>query len=388
MATALGASPAAADSGEITADDRARLTSLAQRYLQDRADRLTDGDGLTTQRLTTVPTGTSVEAKLAKDRTAIDARRSLLRKVNGGHHRAEVALLDVTFEARGSTVDVAFTEHTKLYFVRTYPGAPTFEEYGLQRRLSFTSTASGWLLAGDVTDLGDSVMAPDTDPAAATPVSMKAASPSRPSAATTRPTGAQLNDATKNAIKPGLKGTDASSAAYDYVAMLNYANRYWGPTEAQYNHAYRSYAGAGEGGDCTNFLSQIVGAGGWTTVGSWPWEDRTDNKNWFYGDYTWTTSYSWAAAENWYWFAAHESGRTSYIDNVWKLWVTDVLQVDFDRNDNISHSMFVTDRVGSGEWASEVYLTYHSGREDNKHNRPLSSFIATHPDAWYYAHRT
>jgi hypothetical protein len=64
---------------------------------------------------------------------------------------------------------------------------------------------------------------------------------------------------------------------------------------------------------------------------------------------------------------------------------TDVLQVDFDRDDNISHSLFVTGRAGSGEYADELYMTYHS---NNTHDRPLSSFIASAPDAWYYAHRT
>lgn len=128
-----------------------------------------------------------------------------------------------------------------------------------------------------------------------------------------------------------------------------------------------------------------MGAGGWTQVGSWPGDDRTDDSKWFYGDFTWTTSYTWPAAENWYWFAMHRSNRTSFIDNVWKLQVTDVLQLDFDRDDNISHSMFVTDRIGTGEWSSEVMLTYHS---DNQHNKRLSSIIETYPDAWYYAHRT
>ena len=60
---------------------------------------------------------------------------------------------------------------------------------------------------------------------------------------------------------------------------------------------------------------------------------------------------------------------------------SDVLQLDFDRDGNISHSMIVT-AVGSN---GERYLTYHS----NDHlNRPLTEILSAYPVAWYYAHRT
>lgn len=375
--TALGAAPASAGPDELAAADRTQLVSLAQRYLQERADRLTTDD-VTANRLTSVPVGAAIKADLAADLTAIDARRDVLRKVNGGHSHTEVAVLDAAFKTRGSSVEVSFTEHTKLYFTRVLPDAPKYEEYGLARSLTFTETATGWQLTGDVVELGPGELAPDTDPAAA--VVTKNGSPTRSHSAVSRPTGARTGIAAHT--KAGLAGEDVS-ALYDYGAMLTYANRYWGPADSDYNQSYRTYGGVG--GDCTNFISQVVGAGGWTTVGSWPGDSRADNSKWFYGDFTWTTSYSWPAAENWYWFAAHESQRTSYLDNVWKMLVTDVLQVDFDRDNNISHSLFVTGRSGSGEYADELYVTYHS---NNTHNKPLSSFIASAPDAWYYAHRT
>jgi len=381
VSIAVSGSPALANSGELSKMDRAQLVSLAQRYLQDRADRLADDDAAGTTALTSVRVSARLDTELAADRAAIDARRTLLRKVNGGHDRAEVAVLDAVFQTRGHSVDVAFTEHTKLYFARILPGAPTFEEYGLDRTLTFTGSSEGWQLSGDAVELGPGELAPDTEPTATRAVG-KAGVPTRQTSATSRPTVVQTRPG--SVTKPGLAGNDVS-AAYDYAAMLSYANRYWGPADSNYNSAYRSYAGSGDGGDCTNFLSQIVGAGGWTTVGSWPGDSRADNSKWFYGDFTWTTSYTWAAAENWYWFGAHKSGRTSYLDNVWKMLTTDVLQIDFDRNNNINHSMFVTGRAGSEEYASELYMTYHS---DNIHDRPLSSVIASSPDAWYYAHRT
>ncbi|MDX3664087.1 amidase domain-containing protein [Streptomyces sp. ID05-26A] len=382
-----GGTPASADITEIGEKDRAHLLSLSGRYLQDRADRL--AQDVRKADLTSVPVSVSLDSRLAADRDAIDERRALLKHANGGHKAAEVAVLAPRVDRSGVRATVRFTEHTKLYFTAPSPGGPLYEEYGLGRELTFALESGEWRLAGLASGIRPGSLAPDTEPNA--PGAIRSTAPKigsvgPRSSATTRPSAAQLAEAgTKVVAKPGLDGSGVS-ASYDYAAMLNYAVRYWGPTNNEYNQAYRTYGGVG--GDCTNFLSQIMGAGGWTTVGSWPGDDRTDDSKWFYGDFTWTTSYTWAAAENWYWFALHRSQRTSFVDNVWKLLVTDVLQVDFDRDDNISHSMFVSDRVGNGEWASELWLTYHSSNDHNERAKPLSSFIATYPDSWYYAHRT
>lgn len=61
--------------------------------------------------------------------------------------------------------------------------------------------------------------------------------------------------------------------------------------------------------------------------------------------------------------------------------LADVLQLDFDRDNNISHSMLVTATSSSGE----RYLTYHT---TDTLNRSLTSLISAYPSAWYYAHRT
>jgi hypothetical protein len=77
--------------------------------------------------------------------------------------------------------------------------------------------------------------------------------------------------------------------------------------------------------------------------------------------------------------------RTETLDYVHQMGVSDVLQVDFDANDNISHSMFVTRRDGTGAMADELYLTYHS---TDTLNKKFSSIFAANPNAWYHAHRT
>ncbi|MDD5125054.1 amidase domain-containing protein, partial [Methylovulum sp.] len=154
------------------------------------------------------------------------------------------------------------------------------------------------------------------------------------------------------------------ASAYSYSAMANYAKSY----AYSYNPAYRSFPN-----DCTNFISQAMSFGGWSMVGGF----YTLNSAWWYNSIH--QSYTWAGAENWYWFA-RGSGRTSYLSNVWYMLLADVLQVDFDRNGNINHTMIVT-TVGS----SDLYITYHS---TNTRDRSLRSFITQFPNAWYYAHRT
>ncbi len=104
--------------------------------------------------------------------------------------------------------------------------------------------------------------------------------------------------------------------------MAAYADKHWKKS----NSSYRVY-----GNDCTNFISQAMRAGGWKmTSGSF--SSRKSNKKWFYASKTWTTSYTWAGAENWYWFAVKHSKRTKPLNNVWKLLKADVLQADWKKD--------------------------------------------------------
>lgn len=154
-----------------------------------------------------------------------------------------------------------------------------------------------------------------------------------------------------------------ASAYYNRNAMVNYATTY----VYNYNNAYRTFPN-----DCTNFISQAMYAGGWTMVSGY----YTSNDVWWYN---WLNqSYTWAGAHNWYFFA-RGSGRTSSLSSVWNMQLGDVLQIDFQRDGQIDHTMIVT-WVGT----SDLYLTYHTN--DNL-NRSLQSIIDQYPNAWYYAHR-
>jgi hypothetical protein len=64
---------------------------------------------------------------------------------------------------------------------------------------------------------------------------------------------------------------------------------------------------------------------GWKAA-SGSFAGRKDDKKWVCASHTWTTSCTWADAENWYRFTVEHSGRTQSLDNVRKLAPTDVLQ--------------------------------------------------------------
>ncbi|MEO3892112.1 amidase domain-containing protein [Nonomuraea sp. B5E05] len=239
----------------------------------------------------------------------------------------------------------------------------------------FAKRNGRWELTDDVPQLPAGALPPDTYPQPVNQAPRPSVMPSDASS-TKRPKTVSRPDE----LAPGHRSPNAARLFYDYTAMVDYAYRH----VYNYNPNYRTYGG--EGGDCTNFLSQIVKAGDWQETSAWPGEDRTSPKEWFYGDLAATTTYTWAAAHNWFQFARVWSGRVTGLTNVWQMGIADDLQIDSDSNGNVSHSMIVTDIGIGGDGVDELYMTYHSS--DTK-DKPLSSIIAAYGDGTtYYAHRT
>lgn len=156
-------------------------------------------------------------------------------------------------------------------------------------------------------------------------------------------------------------------AGYSYSAMAKYAEKYW----KNYNSSYRKFNNVG--GDCTNFISQALRAGGWKNDTGW----YKSYKNWWYNSSNQTTS--WVNVNYWASFALY-SDRAYNLDNVYKLGVGDILQMDFTGNRSKDHSMITTYRSGG-----VPYLTYHSS---NTYRKSVRSLVAQYPNATYYAFRT
>lgn len=346
-----------ADPQRISSYDRQQIAEISQTYLQHRADKVTarpqiDGFG--------VKMTDGLTAELEEDVLELADRREDYREIHGGYSRAQVAItLDgVKQAADGRSVVAHVREHTRLYYLTPEPGASDSSGHDIGHDLTLQRSGGGWVLSGVQALLG-SGPAPATQMRKAPPPSQsKAPEPS-----------ARKQPASTAKPSDGPRDEKIMANGYIYAGMVKYAYR-WG---ASPNPNFRTYDQ-----DCTNFISQIMEAGAWEYVDG----DRTDKGSWYYGSWTWTTSYTWAAAENWYWFAFQRSGRTRILASVWDLAIADVLQADWDPwNGNIiDHSMFVS-KVQGGE----RYLTYHT---ENKVDVPLTEMVRNNPNANWYPHRT
>lgn len=154
---------------------------------------------------------------------------------------------------------------------------------------------------------------------------------------------------------------------YNYSAMAAYLERYW----SNYNPAYRNFNN--QGGDCTNFVSQALKAGGWADKPGW-----YQNANyWWYNNYNQT--YSWTSVNHWATFAIN-SGRTSMLYNVWSCRVGDVVQVKPSGSSTKVHTMMVS------YYSNGVpYFTYHSS---NRYRRSLNQVLLDWLGGTFYSYRT
>lgn len=354
--------------------DKSQLAQIADAYLQRRADAVTLSRTQTLRAPAPLALTAQAADVLGGEITALQANATKLEKRWSGFSRAEVTVIPGKGTVSGDTATLAVEEETRLYFPDTKPGdAITHTSYLLPHTLTFKRAAGGaWKLADDKTSVDSS------GPAAPTqlegPATMSEADPVDeilPAPVDEGPKPPPSSDEPGGDAPLREKTLDGPLAGYNYTAMVNYAKKYG----LRGNTGLRTY-----GQDCTNFISQAVYAGGWTQKpGSM--SERGDTRKWWYGNYTYTTSYSWAGAENWYWFGRN-SGRTKHVPSVWDLFPSDVLQADWgpNPNGNINHTMMVTGRQGG-----MLYLTYHT---PNSVDVPLSYLRAKYPNTWWYTHRT
>lgn len=89
-------------------------------------------------------------------------------------------------------------------------------------------------------------------------------------------------------------------------------------------------------------------------------------------------SWTWAGAHNFYWFTKN-SGRGSSLKYFSDLKLGDLLQIDFEKDGFIDHSMIVTQISGS-----KIYLSYHT---PNTLNELLDNIQSRNPNAAFYGWR-
>ncbi|MDR1441641.1 MAG: amidase domain-containing protein [Bifidobacteriaceae bacterium] len=136
-----------------------------------------------------------------------------------------------------------------------------------------------------------------------------------------------------------------------------------------YNSSYRKWVY----GDCTNFVSQAMRAGGWKDDLGWYRADE----NWWYNSVN--QSYTWSGAENWFRFARNESKRAGVLTSVSSVVPGDVIQIKYSGKTEIGHSMIVTKKSGL-----HIYVSFHT---NNTLNKSLADVIKSHSNAKFYAHK-
>ncbi|MFC3576637.1 amidase domain-containing protein [Streptomyces yaanensis] len=356
------AGAAVIDDPTVDAQTKATFQRLADAVFTDRTDALVSGGQSNREKPLT--DGFSGDVKLSsgtartEDATlsSLDQRKDKLAKAGEKYSKASTTVtLDAT-RVTGRTAKAAVTETTTLTYDNVRGDAPKTTGFQAHHELTFKADKQGnWQLT-KIRDT-DAGLAVNTlsKPSVKAPTTADDNMPNAPRAATTP--------------NPAAKPKTLTGTALDYKAMATYAEKYWN----NYNTAYPNYNGHGAGGDCTNFVSQSLKAGGWKHVPGYVY----DYTKWFGNSDIQSDSF--VGVNEWSWFAQN-SKRTTPLANVYQLEVGDVLQMDFDRDGSKDHTMIVTAKSNG-----IPYVTYHS---NNTLRRSVASLVAAYPNAYYYAYRT
>jgi hypothetical protein len=345
----------------VNAATKATFQKLADAVFTDRTQALVHG--ATTKQSTSRFSGdvrlSSTQSRDEKSALSrLRGRQSSIAKLGETYSTgATKVTLDAT-RVTGRTAKADVTETTTLTYAKATGNEPKTTGFQAHHELTFKADQQGtWQLSNiqdtDTGGLAVNTVAKPAVKASPAPADDGNTTPDAPRAATTR-----------NPV-----AVPKTSTTYDYKAMAAYAEKYWNV----YNTAYPDFNGHADGGDCTNFVSQSLKAGGWKHVPGYVY----DYTKWF-GTAD-IQSDSFVGVNEWSWFAQN-SKRTTPLANVYQLEVGDVLQMDFDRDGAKDHTMIVTAKSNG-----IPYVTYHS---NNTLRRSVASLVASYPNAYYYAYRT
>jgi hypothetical protein len=354
--------------------DEAQLSALAQESVEAQNDILVSGD--VEGALKKKPKAASYRAAIEKHFATLVGRRAALAKKKGDYksHKTEVRVKAAKVEGTKATQTV--TEQVTLTLDPSI-GGPKETTYTQDHVLEYVKEGDQWRMTADTLVVPPPEpeeikvrLGPDDLPAVEPPPGV----PVKPRPRDKAPGGAAGTQGRAGvSFLRTASGPSAAAAygSYNPNAAVDYAYRYWGPYDSNFNPAYRVY----EFNDCTNFISQCLYAGGWPYDQS---GSRDAPDTWFYSSLgKYATSYSWAAAHNFYLFTK-QANRAFLARYFSELIPGDVLQADFGPVDgNIQHTMLVTAKDNYGQ----LYLTYHS---NNTRNRPLDDLRASYPGSnWY-----
>lgn len=154
--------------------------------------------------------------------------------------------------------------------------------------------------------------------------------------------------------------TETISSSYDRKGAVVYANTWYN----QRNPAYEAFDEVG--GNCNNFISQCIIAGGLPT-------DQTGEDWWIPDYYTYGPSSSWILVDGFYEYAKNntEGGFTASVtDNIYSGNIGDIIQLGV--GDNWKHSVIITDIIKDDDGNIIDYLI--NSNSIDKKSFPLSAY--------------
>ncbi|MFF4409915.1 amidase domain-containing protein [Streptomyces sp. NPDC001262] len=286
--------------------------------------------------------------------SSLRTRKKRLNSLGEAYTGAETRVTTDSTSVKGGRATVVVTEVTVYHYKQLRGDEPRTTGFTAHHELNFHRVSGGkWELA-DMKPLDDGPRAINQ------PQKTPAATPDK--GGPLKATPASIDWPARSVPKSQKPG------GYDYKAMAAYAEKYW----RNYNPQYRDYNG--QGGDCTNFISQALKAGGWKDEAG----SASDSRKWWSNSKADSTS--WVGVNEWSTFAM-TSKRATSLANVYQMDVGDILQMDFEGDGSKDHSMIVTYRSRLGI----PYVTYHS---TNTFRKSVASIIAANPDSVYFAYRT
>nr|WSY55259.1 amidase domain-containing protein [Streptomyces sp. NBC_00886] len=344
----------------VDASTKATFQKLADAVFTDRTQALVHG-ATTKQSATRFSGDVRLSSTQSRDENSalsgLRGRQKSLAKVGETYSAGNTRVtLDAT-RVTGRTAKADVTETTTLTYAKATGSEPRTTGFQAHHELTFKADQQGTWQLSNIQDTDEGGLAVNT----LSKPSVKAPAPADD--------GDTTPDAPRAATTRNPAAVPKTSTTYDYKAMAAYAEKYWN----NYNTAYPDFNGHADGGDCTNFVSQSLKAGGWKHVPGYVY----DYTKWF-GTAD-IQSDSFIGVNEFSWFAQN-SKRTTPLANVFQAEVGDVIQMDFDRDGSKDHTMIVSYKANG-----IPYVTYHS---NNTFRRSLASLVASYPNAYYYAYRT
>lgn len=119
------------------------------------------------------------------------------------------------------------------------------------------------------------------------------------------------------------------------------------------------------GGDCTNFASQVINAGGAPM-------DSTGNYLWYYYGYN-SRSPSWTGVNELYDYLVGNTytGTVGSLTSDAYVEKGDIIQLDFEGDDDFDHSPVVVNKRKNRSGGIDIWIAAHSV---DRYNYPLASY--------------